>query len=303
MTTRRNFIRSAAAATAGGLLLPQFSRAFNPLMPAKHPIGIQLFTVGNFMGDDTVGFLKKLADIGFKEIESAGGGGGMYYGHKPAELKKIIDDLGMKWVAHHSAGGKLKLPPNMEMTEQIKAYMKGMRTLENDHELIMEDAAAGGWDYVVCASTPIATVDEINKSIEVFSIVGEACKKAGIQFAYHNHATEFEPVEGRSPYERILSQTDKDLVKMELDMAWALKGGRDPLQLFDEHPGRFPLWHMKDYDLTKDGIVRLGDGEVDFKRILTGAKKAGMQHMFYEQDTAKSLDDVSYSFNNLNKLV
>ena len=90
---------------------------------------------------------------------------------------------------------------------------------------------------------------------------------------------------------------------MELDMAWALKGGRDPLQLFDEHPGRFPLWHMKDYDLTKDGIVRLGDGEVDFKRILTGAKKAGMQHMFYEQDTAKSLDDVSYSFNNLNKLV
>ncbi len=303
MTTRRNFIKNAAAATAVSMLLPQFAKAFNPLMPAKHPIGIQLFTVGNFMGDDTIGFLKKLAEIGFKEIESAGGGGGMYYGHKPAELKKIIDDLGMKWVAHHSAGGKLNLPPDFVITEQIKAYMEGMRTLENDHELIMEDAVAGGWDYVVCASTPIATVDEINKSIEVFSIVGEDCKKAGIQFAYHNHATEFEPVEGRSPYERILSQTDKDLVKMELDMAWALKGGKDPLQLFDEHPGRFPLWHMKDYDLSKDGIVRLGDGEVNYKRILTGAKKAGMKHMFYEQDTAKSLDDVSYSFNNLNKLV
>ena len=215
----------------------------------------------------------------------------------------MIDDLGMKWVAHHAAGGQFKMPPNMEMTDQIKAYLENMRTLEDDHELIMEDAMAGGWDYVVCASTPIATVDEINNSIKVFQTVGEACKKAGIQFAYHNHATEFEPVEGRSPYERILSQTDKDLVKMELDMAWALKGGRDPLELFDEHPGRFPLWHMKDYDLVKDTIVRLGDGEVNFKRILTGAEKAGMKHMFYEQDTAKSLDDVSYSFNNLSKLV
>ena len=91
----------------------------------------------------------------------------MYYGHKPAEFKKIVEDLGMKWIAHHSAGGELKLPPNMEMTEQIKAYMKGMRTLEKDHKLILEDAIAGGWEYMVCASTPIGTVDEINKSIEV----------------------------------------------------------------------------------------------------------------------------------------
>ena len=72
----------------------------------------------------------------------------------------------------------------------------------------------------------------------------------------------------KTPYERILSQTDKDLVKMELDMAWVLKGGKDPLELFKEHPGRFPLWHMKDYDLTKDAIVVLGEGEVDYERIL-----------------------------------
>ena len=176
------------------------------------------------MGEDNRDFLKKLADIGFKEIESAGGGGGMYYGHKPAELKKIIEDLGMKWVSHHSMGGEINFPPDFEITEQIKAYMKGMRTLQKDRELIVEDAVAGGWEYLVCASTPIATVDEINTSIETFAIVGEECKKAGLQFAYHNHATEFDPVEGKTPYERILSQTDKELVKMEMDMAWVLKG-------------------------------------------------------------------------------
>ena len=110
MATRRNFIKNSAAITAGGILFPYLSNAsVNPLLAEKHALGIQLFTVGNFMGEDTRGFLKKLADIGFKEIESAGGGGGMYYGHKPAELKNIIEDLGMKWVAHHSVGGGDKI--------------------------------------------------------------------------------------------------------------------------------------------------------------------------------------------------
>ena len=226
----------------------------------------------------------------------------MYYGQKPKELKLMIEDLGMKWVAHHSMGGKFKLPEGREMTEQLKAYLVGMRTLQDDHKLIIEDAIEGGWEYLVCASTPIGTVDEINTSIETFVKVGEDCKDAGIQFAYHNHATEFEPVEGKTPYERILSQTDKDMVKMEMDMAWVLKGGMDPLEMFKQHPGRFPLWHMKDYNLGDDGIVGIGEGNVDFKRILTGAELAGMKHMFYEQDTAKSLDDVSKSFNNLAKI-
>jgi sugar phosphate isomerase/epimerase len=298
METRRSFIKTSTTLTAGGLLSPCLTGA-SLNQADKHSIGIQLFTVGNFIGEDTREFLKKLADIGFKEIESAGGGGGMYYGYKPAEFKKVIEGLGMKWIAHHSMGGEMKFPPDFKMTDQIKAYMKGMRTLQMDHKVILEDAVEGGWEYLVCASTPIATVDEINTSIETFAIVGEDCQKAGVQFAYHNHATEFDPVEGKTPYERILSQTDKNQVKMELDMAWVLKGGKDPLELFNEHQGRFPLWHMKDYDLKKNAIVALGDGEVDFKRILTGAKLAGMKHMFYEQDTAKSLNDVSKSFNNL----
>ena len=304
MESRRNFLKTTGSMVAGSILLPSIAKAsLNMGLASSQPIGIQMFTATNFMGKDTKAFLAELAKIGYKEIETAGGGGGMYYGHKPKELKSMIEDLGMKWVAHHSMGGKFELPEDFEMTEQIKAYMEGMRTLQDDHKLILEDAIEGGWEYLVCASTPIATVDEINKSIETFVKVGEDCKDAGIQFAYHNHATEFDLVDGKTPYERILSQTDKDMVKMEMDMGWVTKAGKDPLQLFKENPGRFPLWHFKDYDLKNDNIVIAGEGDVDFKRIMTGAELAGMKHIFYEQDTASSLDDVSKSYKNIANVI
>ncbi len=304
MNTRRKFLKNTGAMAAGSIILPSVANAsLSKLLPGNQPIGIQMFTCTNFMGDDTKAFLAELAKIGFKEIETAGGGGGMYYGQKPKDLKMMIEDLGMKWIAHHSAGGALNLPEGMEMTEQLKAYIEGMRTLQNDLDLIMEDAMEGGWDYVVCANTPIGTVDEINTSIETFVKAGEKCKEAGIQFAYHNHATEFDPVDGKTPYERILSQTDKDMVKMEMDMGWVLAGGMDPLEMFAEHPGRFPLFHFKDYKLSSESIVRAGEGDVDFARIMTGAELAGMKHIFYEQDTAQSLEDVTTSYNNIAKIV
>ena len=82
----------------------------------------------------------------------------------------------------------------------------------------------------------------------------EACKKARIGFAYHNHDAEFRAVEGQIPYEMFLSQTK---MQMELDLAWATKGGKDPVELFKQHPGRFPLWHVKDLDEKKKLFYRL----------------------------------------------
>jgi len=103
-------------------------------------------------------------------------------------------------------------------------------------------------------------------AVEVFNKAGEACKKVGVQFGYHNHTTEFDQVEGHRPFDYILSNTDKDLVKMELDLAWATKANQDPVALFKQHPGRFPLWHAKDLDKTTKNPAEVGTGLVDFKR-------------------------------------
>ena len=102
-----------------------------------------------------------------------------------------------------------------------------------------------------------------------------------------NHDMEFHEVEGKIPYQLLLSETDPYNVKMELDLAWAIKGGQDPVALFKQHPGRFPLWHVKDLDAGHNDILPVGSGTIDFKLIFESAPTAGMKHFFVEHDMPK----------------
>ena len=126
---------------------------------------------------------------------------------------------------------------------------------------------------------------------------GEACKKNGVQFAYHNHVTEFDTIEGTRPFDYILNNTDKDLVKMELDLAWATKAKQNPVELFKLHPGRYPLWHVKDLDKEKLQPAEVGSGIVDFKPIFDNTKESGVKYFFVEQDGApQPLQNVANSY-------
>jgi len=169
---------------------------------------------------------------------------------------------------------------------------------------LADAAAEGGISYLVCSSIPVSTMDEIKTAVDVFSKAGEACKKNGVQFAYHNHVTEFDTIDGNRPFDYILNNTDKDLVKMELDLAWATKAKQDPVELFKLHPGRYPLWHVKDLDKTNMQPAEAGTGVVDFKRIFDNAKESGMKYYFVEQDGApQPLQNVTNSYNYLSKLL
>jgi sugar phosphate isomerase/epimerase len=111
-------------------------------------------------------------------------------------------------------------------------------------------------------------------------------------------------VEGHRPFDFILSNTDKDLVKMELDLGWATKAGQDPKELFKQHPGRFPLWHAKDMDKVNKAPAEVGTGIVDFKSAFDHAKDSGMKYFFVEQDQApQPLQNVTNSYNYLKKLL
>jgi sugar phosphate isomerase/epimerase len=277
-------------------------------------IGIQTFTINNFMGADVNAAFKKLADIGFKNIETATYADDRYYGLRPKELKTIIDDLGMKWIGHHAMGVPItklfKLPENpteeqkaqYDMMMQYVAVMKAPNLTDNLQKLV-DDAAEGGLEFLICALTAVSTIDDIKEAIVMFSKAGEACKKAGLQFAFHNHATEWTPIEGTTSYDMILSQTDKNLVKLELDLGWVATAKQDPVALFKGNPGRFPLFHVKDFDLAANAIVPVGKGNVDFTPAFDNAKLAGMKYYFYEQDTAQSYDDVTTSYNNIKAML
>jgi len=176
--------------------------------------------------------------------------------------------------------------------------------LTDNYQQLADDAEEGGLSYLVCSSIPVSKLDEIKTAVEIFTKSGEACKKNGVQFAYHNHVSEFDNVEGVRPFDYILNHTDKDLVKMELDLAWATKAKQDPVELFKLHPGRFPLWHVKDLDKTTMEPVKVGSGFIDFKRIFDNAKEAGMKYFFVEEDGAPHpLEDVTASYNYLKKML
>jgi len=313
MTNRREFLKKTGAAALGSMLIHDILKAVPPenARPLTS-VGIQTFTLNSFMGNDPKATFKKLADIGFKNIETATYSDDKYYGFGPKEFRSMINDQGLEWIGHHVMGvplASLFAPPENPTPEQIKRFeqmkqfaanMKAPNLTDNMQKIV-DDAAEGGLKYLICASTAINTMDKIKKAVETFSKAGEACKKAGLQFAYHNHATEWDPVEGTTAYDFILSQTDKDLVKMELDLGWVATAKKNPADLFNGHPGRFPLFHLKDFNLATNTMVPVGAGDVDFGASFANADLAGMKYYFIEQDNAKSMDDVIIAFNNIRK--
>ena len=317
MLNRRNFLKQAGVTALGGLALPALADSLSVTgLLAERPVGIQLFTLFRFMNEDPKSTLEKVAAAGYKEVESAFNSRGGYYGYNAKEFKALVESMGMKWRAHHAGGAPFRPRPTPPasgtaaaggrpaQSPRMPANMPPMLNLRDNYQQLVDEAGEGGLSYLVCSSTPVGTIDDINKSIEVFQKTGEACKKAGIGFAYHNHATEFDPVDGgKTPYELILSQTDKDLVKMELDLAWAVKAGKDPVELFKGQPGRFPLWHVKDIKSDLKTITEVGNGVVDFKKAFAAAKIAGLKYIFVEQDMAPGVESIQTSITNLKKVL
>ena len=315
MQNRRTFLKTSGLFALGGLTMPAYAQNFFAPEAFPRP-GLQLFTLFRAMSDDAKGSLEKVAAIGYKEIESAFSLKDGYYGYSPKEFKKIVEDLGMTWRAHHVGGAPFRPRPAQSSSpaasgaqnagappRQMPANMPKRLNLLENYQQVVDEAAEGGLSYLVCASTPVGTLDEIKKSIEVFVKTGEACKKAGLGFAYHNHATEFDNVEGKTPYDLILSQTDPALVTMEMDMAWVVKAGYDPVELFKKQPGRFPLWHTKDIANDLKTPTEIGNGVVDFKKIFANAQTAGLKYYFVEQDMAPNpFESIATSFNNLKKI-
>lgn len=304
MQSRKKFLQLSAASLFGTILLPDQSFASLLGSAAAKPVGLQLFTFFNEIDNDVEGTLKKIAAVGYKEIESAFSKKGGYYGMKPKEFAAYLTGIGLAWKSHHVLGAPFKMPPGAKMptgADGKPITIPPMRNLRDNMQALVDEAAEGGVEFLVCANTPINTLDEIKSSIEVLNKTDEACKKAGIGFAYHNHDAEFHTVEGQVPYELFLSQTK---MQLELDLAWAIKGGKDPVELFKQHPGRFPLWHVKDLDAARETILPVGSGTIDYKRIFDAASVAGMKHFFVEHDMPKdALASITASFNYLSKML
>ena len=251
---RRGFLAGALVTGLGGALpLRAQDNGGSGLSP-----GLQLFTIRRLMRDDVPSALTLVAEAGYRHVEFAG-----YYGYPAGELKLMLDDLGLSAPAAHVA--------QTDMTENPDAAI--------------ESALILGHRYLVLPAINLesrASLDGYYRMAERFNAWGEVCDRAGLRFAYHNHAFEFELADGLVPYDVLLDETDPALVEFELDLYWIRAGGRSELEYFDRYPGRFTLWHVKDMD-TRGEMADVGDGVIDFAALLD-RDDAGVRYAFVERD-------------------
>ena len=307
MYNRRNFIKHTSALALGSLVFSETVLAALNLQK-NHAVGLQLFTLFTTIDKDVPGTLKLVSGAGYKEIESAFSFKGGFYGLKSKEFAALAKESGLSWVSHHTSGAPFKMPPggfkmpgadtSRRPTPPLK--LPPMKNLKENYQEIIDEVAEGGLKFLVCASIPLGTGDEVKEAVSILNKAGEAAKKSGITLCYHNHTHEFETVDGLVPYDVLLTQTTADTLKFELDLGWATVAGADPVALFAKNPGRFPLWHVKDIDATTKKPTEIGTGIVDFKRIFAAAKSAGVQHFFVEQDGAPDpIKNITVSYKNI----
>jgi sugar phosphate isomerase/epimerase len=186
MLKRRDFLKKTEMAALSGLAVCKAvaSGSFWETMP---PAGVQLYTYFNVIDADVPGTLQKIADIGYKNIESPFSKKGGYYGMTPKAFAALVKDKGLSWKSHHVLGAPFQLPPGRKMPngpDGKPIVIPPMKNLRDNMQELVDEAAEGGIPYLVCASIPLNTTDEIKAAMNTLNKTDEACKKAGIQFAY-----------------------------------------------------------------------------------------------------------------------
>lgn len=294
MHTRRSFLKSTAVYSAGFLASPSLPSIFGAHRPV---IGLQLYTVRDAMAKDPRDTLTKVAQIGFNSLEGATyTGSEKFYGMDAKTFRGVLKSNGLVMHSCHYRYGE-----DEKGAELTNGVFNG--TILHDWDRTVEDAHTLGLSYMACAWLSPAErkgLDHYKKMADDFNTAGQKCKSAGIQFVYHNHDFEFDQQDGKYPYDIVLDNTDPDLVKMEMDLYWITRAGQDPIKLFDAHPRRFPLWHLKDMDTTPDKkFTSVGSGVIDFKTIFAHRKTAGMKYFFVEEDKCPGspFDAITTSYN------
>jgi sugar phosphate isomerase/epimerase len=296
MLNRRSFLMSAGAGMAAGTLGSSLVFANHHI---KVPLGIQLWTVKSEAEKDLEGTLRKVYAAGFRDIEFAG-----YYGKNPADLAKLMKDIGFSLVSTHAGAGDIA--------------KKG--------DQIIADAKALGLKYVVCSSPGVSPEkeklpwEERMKSVDLadwkwnadlFNKFGKQVADAGMTFGYHNHSAEFKKLSnGQSGFDYLFGNTDPKLVKIELDVGWVTVAQQDPIAILHKYEDRVIALHVKDVakrgaDGKEPPSVALGEGVIDWKKVIGTAHMHGTRAFFYEQEepfTRPILDSVKISGDYLTKL-
>ncbi|MDP9079263.1 MAG: sugar phosphate isomerase/epimerase [Bacteroidota bacterium] len=273
MSTRREFLTQAGMVTAGLMIAPHLVSA-----KPNSVVGLQLYSLRDQLPKDVKGVIAKVAAAGYKEVEPFGySKQNGFWGLNAKDFSSLLKDNGLTTPSAHF---------------DMNGYLVDGKTEAFDSYI--EAANITGMTYVIIPSINgevLKSADEFKMIASKMNKAAEICKKAGLQLGYHNHNFEWKPIDGTTFYDTILKETDPKLVQMEMDIFWVVRAGQDAVKLFEQHPGRFALCHIKDRDKTQTDLnTEIGKGSVDFKSILSHAKLAGLKHFIVEQENYINID-------------
>ena len=260
--TRRQFVVTAAAAVP---LVSQLCAE-----PLGMPLGCQVWPVREALNKDFEGTLKQLAAAGFKTIEMCSPDGYSGAGFAPlakmsgAEMRKVINGAGLECRSSHFTRQELRdrLDARIAFAKELGLTQMILATFG-----LGDNAPLSDWQRAA---------QELNK-------VGEQTLKAGIQTGFHNHHNEFRQIDGALIYDKLLSEFDPKLVKMQFQVA-VISIGYKAADYLTKHPGRFISLHLADWSAAEKRQVPVGQGEVDWKGLYAVAGKGGVKNHFLEMD-------------------
>lgn len=332
---RRTFIKEMATLGATAMLAgyatnfgesPALAAQVAPVTDWSKQVGLELYTVRDLMSDQKsyISTLEKVAEIGYKEVEPAGG----YAGLEPKDFRALLDRLGMRMPSTHSGASGTG--------DDLEKQLEGFQIMGIQYTEISAGGRGGagrgpggsgralapgayynpgnGVTYNSFTQStafgpyqPAVTLESVKQRAAQLNANGKILQKFGMKTFVHNHTGEFEKLSDsdKTTYEVLLAETDPALVTMQLDVGWAYVAGVNVFDLFKKAPGRFELWHIKDMvglntvnaalspnaRTSSMAFVPVGAGQIDFKPVFAQAQLAGLKHYCVEQDDAASWGD------------
>jgi len=169
---------------------------------ANIPISVQLYTIRSLTEKDFAAAVKQIAAIGYRYVELAGFGNVK----SATACKKALDDAGLKVSGTHIQTDRLA----------------DVNQLADEADILDHQQLIIAW-----LKPELRTAEGFTRLATQMNAAAPILHKRGKELAYHNHDFEFQPIDGRIAFDIFWDKADPNLIKAELDLFWAKRGGVD----------------------------------------------------------------------------
>ena len=272
----------------------QFLMATSALLSDTHKgkfpdrFGLEIYSLRHEAAKDLPATLALIRKFGIVDVEI-----GDFYGRTAKEIRRLLDNAGLKASAMMSAHARLK----------------------GDIQSVVRDAHALGVEYV-CSTIPHRkriTAQDCDQAIEDFNRWGKVLAESKLRLCYHTHGVEFGPSPDGTLFDTLVKRTDPRYANYEMDIFWIVYAYQDPVKLLHKYPGRFPLMHVKDIrkdtplggspgDVREEASVILGQGLVDVPAALRAAEATGTKHYYIEDEAVNAAEQIPQSLRYLESI-